>query len=561
MIKKREIICFSLSIIMASVIINFDGMFVSSVSGQSSEKESEGSIVFNDPNLKAELVVSGLQFPTTMAFIDKNDFLILEKETGLVKRVTDGKVLEPLLKLTVSGKDERGLLGIDIDKKQYSGFDFIYVYLSYVECATKESCESKVVRYELDNENNKLIFPKEIFSVKSFPDDSHVGGIVKVGPDQNVYVTVGDFTCTDCPPFETLAENFEDSIPPDGRAGIMRISPDGDPVDNGILGKEYPVNLYFAYGIRNSFGIDFDPLTGYLWDTENGPDYGDEINLVEPGFNSGALKIFGKSESNSNYEFDNVVQSNTDEGPDGLVTFNGSGRYSEPELTWQDTVAPTAVTFLDSNTLGNNYQNDMFVATAGGGKIYNFDLSQDRKQLVLKDTLADKIVDSDTEEESITFAEGFTMITDLEMNPYDGHLYVVSPIDGDSAAGSVYKIVSTSPPLPPEPIQTPFSPDIIQDPASPDIIQDPASPDIIQDPASPDDSIKIPSGIESTQGDKLKNIEENNNNNKDVSICNKLKSYDDVLTDTWIQEKITDEQVMYLGQQVKELMVEAGCIN
>lgn len=554
MFKKREIICFILSIIMASVIINFDGMFVSSVSGQSSEKESEGSIVFNDPNLKAELVVSGLEFPTSMAFIDKNDFLILEKETGLVKRVTDGKILEPLLKLTVSGKDERGLLGIDIDKKQYSGFDVIYVYLSYVECATKESCESKVVRYELDNENNKLIFPKEIFSVKSFPDDSHVGGIVKVGPDHNVYVTVGDFTCTDCPPFETLAENFEDSIPPDGRAGIMRISPDGDPVDNGILGKEYPVNLYFAYGIRNSFGIDFDPLTGYLWDTENGIDYGDEINLVEPGFNSGALKIFGKSESNSNYEFDNVVQSNTDEGPDGLVTFNGSGRYSEPELTWQDTVAPTAVTFLDSNTLGNNYQNDMFVATAGGGKIYNFDLSQDRKQLVLKDTLADKIVDSDTEEESITFAEGFTMITDLEMNPYDGHLYVVSPIDKDSAAGSVYKIVSTSPSPPPpaEPIQTPFSPDRIQDPAS---------PDIIKDPASPDDSIKIPSGIESTQGDKLKNIEENNNNDNDVSICNKLKSYDDVLTDTWIQQKITDEQVMYLGQQVKELMVEAGCIN
>jgi hypothetical protein len=145
------------------------------------------------------------------------------------------------------------------------------------------------------------------------------------------------------------------------------------------------------------------------------------------------------------------------------------------------------------------------------------------------------------------------MITDLEMNPYDGHLYVVSPIDGDSAAGSVYKIVSTSPsPSSSEPIQTPFTPDRIQDPAS---------PDIIQDPASPDDSIKIPSGIESTQGDKLKNIEENNNNDNDVSICNKLKSYDDVLTDTWIQQKITDEQVMYLGQQVKELMVEAGCIN
>jgi len=532
---------------MANVIINFDGMFVSSVSGQSSEKESEGSIVMNDPKLKAELIVSGLEFPTSIAFIDKNDFLIIEKETGLVKRVTDGKILEPLLQLTVSGKDERGLLGIDIDKKQYPGFEVIYVYLSYVECESKESCESKVVRYELDNENNKLIYPKEIFSIKSFPDDSHVGGVVKVGPDHNVYVTVGDFTCTDCPPFETLAENFENSIPPDGRAGILRMSPDGEPIDNGIIGKEYPLNLYFAYGVRNSFGIDFDPLTGYLWDTENGPDYGDEINLVEPGFNSGALKIFGKSESNtnSNYEFDNVVQSSTD-GPDGLVTFNGTGRYSEPELSWQDTVAPTSVTFLDSNTLGNNYRNDMFVSTAGGGKIYNFDLSQDRKQLVLKNELSDKVVDSNVEEDSITFAEGFTMITDLEVNPYDGSLYVVSPVDVDSATGSVYKIVSTSPPEP------------IQDPASPN--------NIIQDPASPENTIKFPSGIESRQGDQLKNIEEknttnNDTNSNDLSLCNKLKSFDKVLSDTWIERKITDEQVMYLGQQVKELMVEAGCIN
>jgi aldose sugar dehydrogenase len=567
MIKKSEIICFILSIIMANVIINFEGMFVSSVSGQSSEKESEGSIVMNDPKLKAELIVSGLEFPTSIAFIDKNDFLIIEKETGLVKRVTDGKILEPLLQLTVSGKDERGLLGIDIDKKQYPGFEVIYVYLSYVECESKESCENKVVRYELDNENNKLIYPKEIFSIKSFPDDSHVGGVVKVGPDHNVYVTVGDFTCTDCPPFETLAENFENSIPPDGRASILRMSPDGEPVDNGIIGKEPPLNLYFAYGVRNSFGIDFDPLTGYLWDTENGPDYGDEINLVEPGFNSGALKIFGKSESNSNsnYEFDNVVQSST-EGPDGLVTFNGTGRYSEPELSWQDTVAPTSVTFLDSNTLGNNYRNDMFVSTAGGGKIYNFDLSQDRKQLVLKNELSDKVVNSNVEEDSITFAEGFTMITDLEVNPYDGSLYVVSPVDGDSAAGSVYKIVSTSPP---EPIQDPVSPNnIIQDPASPNnIIQDPASPNnIIQDPASPENTIKFPSGIESMQGDQLKNIEDknttnNDTNSNDLSMCNKLKSFDKVLSDTWIERKITDEQVMYLGQQVKELMVEAGCIN
>jgi hypothetical protein len=184
----------------------------------------------------------------------------------------------------------------------------------------------------------------------------------------------------------------------------------------------------------------------------------------------------------------------------------------------------------------------MFVSTAGEGKIYNFDLTQDRKQLVLKDVLADKIVDSNSEEDSITFAEGFTMVTDLEMNPYDGYLYAVSPVNRHSAAGSVYKIVSTSPPEP---------------------IQDPASPNIIQDPASPENTIQFPLEVESGQGDQLKNLlnqnTTKNNNNNDLTICDKLKSFDNDLSNTWIDKKITDEQVMYLGQQVKELMVEAGC--
>ena len=285
-------------------------------------------------------------------------------------------------------------------------------------------------------------------------------------------------------------------------------------VGNRILGKQYPLNLYFAYGVRNSFGIDFDPLTGYLWDTENGPDYGDEINFVEPGFNSGALKIFGQFNSNSNYQFHNIVQSNIEEGPEGLVTFNGNGRYSEPELSWQNTVAPTSITFLDSKKLGNNYQYDIFVANAGEGKIYHFDLSHDRKHLELKNSLADKVVDSELEEDLITFAEGFGLITDLEMNPYDGYLYVVAPIKGDSAGGSVYKIVPTSP-----------------------------------------DTILFPSGVETTQGNGQLFPE-----NNDFVICNKLASLEKALMNEWEQGQITDEQAILLGERAKILMTESSCV-
>ena len=75
-------------------------------------------IVLSDPKLKVELVASGFDFPTTMAFLGPDDFLILEK-AGLVKRVTNGVVLDkPLLQVDVSVKDERGLLGIAISEKK-----------------------------------------------------------------------------------------------------------------------------------------------------------------------------------------------------------------------------------------------------------------------------------------------------------------------------------------------------------------------------------------------------------------------------------------------------------
>lgn len=131
------------------------------------------------------------------------------------------------------------------------------------------------------------------------------------------------------------------------------------PVNEGMLGNRYPVNLYFAYGIRNSFGIDFDPLTGNLWDTENGPDYGDEINLAEPGSNSGWDEVQGIWPGN--YEEVPTKVSKTLLVPENLLDFGGESNYSLPELTWADTIGPTAIKFFKSDKLGKQYENDMFV--------------------------------------------------------------------------------------------------------------------------------------------------------------------------------------------------------
>ncbi|MGD1836603.1 MAG: hypothetical protein ACPKPY_00910, partial [Nitrososphaeraceae archaeon] len=84
---------------------------------EESLNEHPSKIILTDPNLKAEIVTSGLDFPTSMAFLGPGDFVILEKNTGLVKRVVDGNVVsKPLLQIDVSKKDERGLLGVAVSK-------------------------------------------------------------------------------------------------------------------------------------------------------------------------------------------------------------------------------------------------------------------------------------------------------------------------------------------------------------------------------------------------------------------------------------------------------------
>src|SRR5215212_10122627 len=78
---------------------------------------SRGAINIDDPNLKYEIVVSGLKSPTTMAFLGPNDILVNEKLNGTVQRIIDGKIQpQPILDVSVANKNERGMLGIAVAK-------------------------------------------------------------------------------------------------------------------------------------------------------------------------------------------------------------------------------------------------------------------------------------------------------------------------------------------------------------------------------------------------------------------------------------------------------------
>jgi glucose/arabinose dehydrogenase len=180
------------------------------------------------------------------------------------------------------------------------------------------------------------------------------------------------------------------------------------------------LSKYYAYGIRNSFGIDFDPLTGNLWDAENGPASYDEINLVRPGFNSGWQTVMGPISLSGDTE-------------DDLVNFPGS-HYADPLFSWTEPPAVTDIEFLDSSTLGDRYANNIFVGDINNGNLYFFEVNENRDGIILDTSqqesgLSDLVVDNEQELSAITFGSGFGGITDIETGP-NGSLYVLSYDDG-----------------------------------------------------------------------------------------------------------------------------------
>jgi glucose/arabinose dehydrogenase len=431
---------------MFILAVGLTSLIMSSNTGFGQEEEEATIPKLRDSNLAIELVASGIESPTTMAFLGPNDILVLEKDKGTVQRIVNGDMLEePVLDANVNSEDERGLLGIAVSKNVTNNKTYVFLY--YTEATGTEDggepIANRLYRYEL--EDDKLVNPKLLLDLPYLPGPAHNGGVIAIGPDNNVYVSVGELTPTKYAQgdYKFLSQNYVNGKQPDGRGGILRVTQDGKLVGGkGILGDEHPLDIYYAYGIRNSFGIGFDAVTGNLWDTENGPSWGDEINLVEPGFNSGWAKVLGIWTVNEmiNEEGDREINEGeiASPVPSGLIDFDGKGKYSPPKLTWDETIAPTAVAFLDSNKLGTQYENDMFVGTVKD-RLLHFKLEEpNRTQLVLNGTLSDKVADTPEDTEDATFAEGLGIITDVEVGP-DGYLYIVS--GARSLDGKIYRIL------------------------------------------------------------------------------------------------------------------------
>ena len=368
-----------------------------------------------DDNYTIERFVTGLEYPTTMDFIG-DDILVLEKNTGKVIRVQANgvKYSEPVLDVPVNFQAGSGLLGIG------SGSDHIYLYFTeslsgsdvYIgpELFVPFLIDSRNVVYQYDWDGEKLSNPILIEQLVS-DSPKHIGGVITKGLNNEIYFAVED-------PLKTAKQQVTPERINRDYVGIFKIDAD----DNNVE--------LFATGIRNSFGLGVDPYTGYLWDTENGPDQFDEINLVKPGFNSGWKVVMGPTDreyfQTSIAQQDLVNELLNAEPIENFV-------YSEPEFSWDLAVGVTAITFPDKGSF-SAYSDSLFVGDYNNGRIYNFQLNSDRTEFVFYNRdLTDLVLDDGDIIDEILFAKDFHGVTDIKF--HDGAMYVVAIGDG-----SIYKI-------------------------------------------------------------------------------------------------------------------------
>ncbi|MBT7252273.1 MAG: hypothetical protein HN875_00895, partial [Candidatus Nitrosopelagicus sp.] len=340
--------------------------------------------VLYDENLVLQVYARDIGWGyTTMTFVG-DDILLLQK-LGAVSLIRDGIIQEePVLEIDVNPIRESGLLGVT------SVGTTVYLYFTEVD-SDGEQLGNRIYKYDWNGE--KLVNPVLLKELPS--NEYHNSGAMVTGLDDQVYAVVGD-TGKYGPLQNKLLENL---YPPETK----------DYMDTSVILRVDPDGPYHAMGIRNSFGLAIDPITGNLWSTENGDDDFDEINLIPDKFNSGWNKIMGpatESEIASLPGYEDYV-------------------YGDPKFSWEKVVAPVGINFGNFKET-RNYDDSLFVGDCNNGHLYKFELNQNRDGFVFSNPdLQDNVVNENDSTDEIMLGTGFRCITDIEIGP-DGFLYLVS---------------------------------------------------------------------------------------------------------------------------------------
>ncbi|MEO9320060.1 MAG: PQQ-dependent sugar dehydrogenase [Nitrososphaera sp.] len=336
--------------------------------------------------------------PVTIGWVNNGtDMIILQRDTGDVHYARNGVFRpEPVTSETITNVGEQGMLTIATKQNK------VYLYFTEADAYRGHALGKRVYSYDWDEAEGKLVNKTLI---KDMPQTQtyHNGGEMTFDKNGTLYIIVGDA----------------------GRADKLENFANGEPDDTAVVQQLVPPGPYYAMGIRNSFGLTTDPVTGSLWDTENGETCCDEVNIVTPKFNSGWETIMGPANSTHNRNHQPLTQ---------LPTYLDY-KYHDPQFTWETCVAPTGLAFPVSAPFAK-YNNSLFVGDFNNGNLYRFELNSRRDGFDFHSPqLNDSIANTGESMDEIIFGKGFGNISDVKMGP-DGYLYLVSFNEGN-----IYRIV------------------------------------------------------------------------------------------------------------------------
>lgn len=296
--------------------------------------------------------LEGLAFPTNMAFLPDGTLLFTEKETGNVRVVTPGgELLErPFITLPVIPDAERGLLGIAVHP-DFEREPWVYLYFS-----DPTDGLNRLVRVRADGvvaTGNPETLLDGISAVAGY----HNGGDLVFAADGTLFVALGEA-------HESDRAQDEDDI----GGKVVRLTADGGVPPDNPFGADNPV---WSIGHRNSFGLCIDPQTGELWETENGPNVDDEVNLIDAGANYGWPLVTGRAEDDRFVDpivvFPTPIAITGCSVADGDVWFGSyDGRLWRLEAGASDAGDPEEIARLSAGVtdVAHGPEGALFVATA-----------------------------------------------------------------------------------------------------------------------------------------------------------------------------------------------------
>lgn len=374
-----------------------------------------------DPNLQVSVAVAGFTQPLAMVFLAPDDILVLEKASGLVRRVIGGAIQPtPVLDLPVNFASERGLLSIAL----HPNFPATpHVYLRWTESSTGLDTNAILDVPFLGNRVDRFIWngstltlDQPILALRALQTDNvpvsghpgtanpnangnHNGGVIRFGPDGKLYVYMGDLgrrgwlQNLEDGPFLTeplVDDTFGGPLPDDDHftGMIVRLNDDGStPTDNPFfdvgagIGGEVGANIQkmYSYGHRNGFGMAFDPITGNFWVTENADDAFSELNRVIPGMNGGWIQLSGPISRFPQFKLIETTQYGlalqqvryppTRLGYTSAVAMSRlfmlpGAVYVDPDFSWRYEIGPSGTAFVIGDALGTEYNGSLWIGSA-----------------------------------------------------------------------------------------------------------------------------------------------------------------------------------------------------